>query len=93
MRMTNARFGGGMAGLVVEGNAPKKAVNLSVNSELLRQAKAGGINLSKVLEQRLAELMVEESRRKWREENREAIDAYNRRVEASGVFSDGLRRF
>lgn len=73
--------------------APKKSTNLSINSDLLRQAKERHINLSQALELRLAELLREEKRRKWREENREAIDEYNRRVETKGVFSDGLRRF
>jgi antitoxin CcdA len=29
----------------------------------------------------------------WLKENAEAIQAYNKRVEANGVFSDGLRSF
>ncbi|GKT08702.1 type II toxin-antitoxin system CcdA family antitoxin [Desulforhabdus sp. TSK] len=74
-------------------NAPKKSTNLSVNSDLLRQAKNYHINLSKALEQRLVEMVLEEKRREWKEENRDAIEAYNRRIEAGGVFSDGLRRF
>jgi antitoxin CcdA len=74
-------------------NAPKKSTNLSINSDLLRQAKDYHINLSKALEQRLVEMLLEEKRREWREENRDAIEAYNRRIEAGGVFSDGLRRF
>jgi antitoxin CcdA len=74
-------------------NAPKKSTNLSINSDLLRQAKDYRINLSKALEQRLVEMLIEEKRREWKEENREAIEAYNRRIEAGGVFSDGLRRF
>ena len=74
-------------------NAPKKSTNLSINSDLLRKAKDLHINLSKALEQRLIELLLEERRREWREENRDAIEVYNRRIEAEGVFSDGLRRF
>lgn len=74
-------------------DAPKKSTNLSINSDLIRQAKESHINLSKVLEQRLIEMLLEEKRRKWREENRDAIDDYNRRIETSGVFSDGLRRY
>ena len=73
--------------------APKKSTNLSINSDLLRQARDNHINLSKALEQRLVELLLEEKRRQWQEENREAIADYNRRIEADGVFSDGLRRF
>ena len=73
--------------------ASKKSTNLSINSDLLQQAKNHRINLSKALEQRLVEMLLEEKRREWREENREAIEEYNRRIEAGGVFSDGLRRF
>ncbi len=73
--------------------APKKSANLRINSDLLRQAKDHDINLSKALEQRLVEMLVEEKRREWREENRDAIAAYNRRIEAGGEFSKGLRRF
>ena len=73
--------------------APKKSTNLSINSDLLAQAKQGNINLSKALEQRLVEMLLEEKRCEWREENKEAIDEYNRRVETSGVFSDHLRNF
>jgi len=71
-------------------HAPKKPINLSINSDLLQNHH---INLSKALEQRLVEMLLDEKRREWREENREAIEAYNRRIEADGVFSDGLRKF
>ena len=73
--------------------APKKSTNLSINSELLRQARERRINLSQVLELSLIELLREEKGRSWREENREAIEEYNRRVAAAGVYSDGVRRF
>lgn len=76
-----------------DAQAPKKSTNLSINSDLLQQAKNHRINLSKALEQRLVEILLEEKRQEWREQNREAIEEYNRRIEASGVFSDGLRRF
>jgi antitoxin CcdA len=39
------------------------------------------------------ELLLEEKRRRWQDENREAIEDYNRRIENHGVFSEGLRRF
>lgn len=42
---------------------------------------------------KLADLSIKAHRRRWLEENRPAIDAYNRRVEQHGVFSLGLRRF
>ncbi len=77
----------------VDRKPPKKSTNLSINSDLLRQARERRINLSQVLELRLIELLREEKGQTWREENRKAIEEYNRRVSATGVFSDGLRRF
>lgn len=74
-------------------SASKKAANLSINSDLLHQAKNLHINLSQALEQRLIEMLLEEKRREWIAENQEAIEDYNRRIEIEGMFSDGLRRF
>ena len=74
-------------------NAPKKPTNLSINSDLLQQAKEYHVNLSQTLELRLAEILREQKQREWLEENQEAIEEYNRRIEARGVFSDGLRQF
>lgn len=73
--------------------APKKACNLSINQDLLRQARALGINLSQTMESRLAELVKDAKARQWAEENREAIESHNRWVEKNGLWSDGLRMF
>jgi antitoxin CcdA len=78
---------------IFDASAPKKNTNLSINSDLLLQAKEHHINLSQALELRLAEILREEKRRDWQEQNREAIEEYNRRIETRGVFSDGLRQF
>lgn len=71
----------------------KKAANVTVNADLLREAKALNINLSQVLEQSLAELVQKARRQHWLDENRQALDDYNRHIERDGVWSDGLRRF
>ncbi len=73
--------------------APKRATNLSIRADLLAEAKALKINLSQALETHLAELIRARKREQWLGENREAIDAYNQRVEREGVFSDGWRTF
>jgi antitoxin CcdA len=78
---------------VFDVTAPKKPTNLSINGDLLQQAKEHHINLSQALELRLAEILRDEKRRCWQEENSEAIEEYNRRIETRGVFSDGLRQF
>ncbi len=74
-------------------SAPKKPTNVSINRDLLQQAKNHQINLSQALELRLEELLREQRQQQWLQENQEAVEAYNQRVEANGVFSDGVRRF
>ncbi|MDK9720992.1 MAG: type II toxin-antitoxin system CcdA family antitoxin [Rhodospirillales bacterium] len=73
--------------------AGKKAVNVTVNQDLLRQAREAGLNLSAALEEKLAEEVRSIRKARWQEENRDAIDAYNRYVERNGLWSDGYRRF
>ena len=73
--------------------APKKATNLSINADLLRQAKELNINISQAVEQHLAALVREARRQQWLVENNGAINVYNQRIESQGVFSDSLRLF
>ena len=77
---------------VCDPKAPKKAVNLSINSDLLRQARELKINLSKMLEAALERMIREERARRWQEENREAIEAHNKFVEEYGLFNDIRKR-
>jgi len=73
--------------------AAKRAANVSVRSELLDAARAAGLNLSATLESALERELAEAKRKNWREDNREAIAAYNEHVENHGTFSDGVRSF
>ena len=82
-----------MSNLVFNPTAPKKSANLSINADLLQQAKQLNINLSQTLEQHLAEIVRQAQRSQWLGENKGALDEYNRRIESRGTFSDGLRRF
>ena len=71
----------------------KKATNLSVDDNLLEQAKHLKLNLSQVFEASLTEAIRQRQREEWLRKNRAALDAYNDHVEKQGVFSDGLRSF
>lgn len=82
-----------MTDFLYDATAPKKPTNLSINSDLLRRARALEINLSQTLEESLAAKLRDERRRQWREENRTAFAEYNEFVAEHGAFSDGLRRF
>jgi len=39
------------------------------------------------------EELAEAKRKKWRQDNRDAINVYNEHVEKHGMFSDGVRSF
>lgn len=71
----------------------KKAANLSVRTDLLEEARAYKINLSRTLEIALTAEVKKEKERRWLEENRAAIEAYNREIAEHGLFSDGFRSF
>lgn len=71
----------------------KRPTNLTINAKLLDRAKSLKINLSRTLEERLAEIVREAEAAEWLAANRAAIDAYNARVERDGVWSDKLRGF
>lgn len=96
MRVDYAHYkhkGAAVNNLVFDPTAPKKSANLSINADLLQQAKQLNINLSQTLEQHLAEIVRQAQRDQWLAENKGALEEYNRRIESRGTFSDGLRRF
>ena len=74
-------------------NAPKKATNLSINSDLLAKTRALKINLSATLERALENQLAEAAAKKWAAENKAAIRAYNDFVEENGCFGDEFREF
>ncbi|MBL4621977.1 MAG: type II toxin-antitoxin system CcdA family antitoxin [Immundisolibacteraceae bacterium] len=73
--------------------APKKATNLSVNSDLLKRSRALKINLSATLEQALKAKLAQAEGKQWADENSSAITAYNEFVKKNGCFSDAFRAF
>lgn len=66
----------------------KRAVNLFVDAELLDEARRMRINVSETLERRLRTIVRAEQEKRWLEQNRAAIDAYNRRVATHGLLAD-----
>ena len=71
----------------------KKAVNVSIQSELLDAARAEDINLSATLEAALAHQLRIRRRERWWKENEAAIEAYNSDVDENGSFGDHARSF
>jgi antitoxin CcdA len=78
---------------VYDPKAPKKAVNLSLNSDLLAKARELGVNLSGEMETRLEEIVRNAERERWQEANQAAFDAHNQRIATYGIWSAGKRRF
>lgn len=74
-------------------SAPKKAANLSINSDLLQKARSLNINLSAALETALKQLLAQRQAEQWKAENKAAIAAYNDFVEENGCFGDEYRKF
>jgi len=74
-------------------DAPKQTAHLSINSDLLRQAREMKINLSRALEQYLVKQMQELRRQQWLKNSREGIEEYAVFVEKQGCFGDKLRGF
>ncbi len=73
------------ARLSFDASAPKRATNVSLNSDLLEQAKTLGINVSRACERGLIEQIAELRAKRWLEENREAIESSNAYVEEHGL--------
>jgi antitoxin CcdA len=71
----------------------KRAVNLSLDSDLLDEAKSFGTNVSAVLGRALEQELREKRHQKWRADNAEAIAFWNDELERNGLWSDGLRLF
>jgi antitoxin CcdA len=72
---------------------PKAPTNVTVRVDLVKRARALGINLSELLETALEATLRERERATWVDENADAIDDYNAVVGKRGVFGDAWRRF
>jgi antitoxin CcdA len=74
-------------------DAPKRPTNLSLNSKVLEMAKELGMNISQTVDQLLAEEVKRRYWEKWKEENKEAMDAYNERIRREGLPLAKYRTF
>jgi antitoxin CcdA len=71
----------------------KKATNLTLNSEVLLEAKKLGINISKFCDAFLESLVNSEKERLWKSENQDFINEYNQITEKEGLPLDKWRTF
>lgn len=75
------------------GSTPKKATNVSLSPELLEEAKALGVNVSRACERGLALQIAEVRAQRWLEENKGAIESSNAYLEKNGLPLAEYRQF
>jgi antitoxin CcdA len=81
------------AGMRRVDDAPKRATNLSLNAKVLDAARELGMNLSQTVDELLAAEVQRRYWQRWNEDNREAIEAYNTRIERDGLPLARYRSF
>ncbi|TVR92169.1 MAG: hypothetical protein EA418_13520 [Wenzhouxiangellaceae bacterium] len=78
---------------VESANEEKSAVNLRIRTSLKTRAKSLGVNLSQTLERSLEVEIRRREQLEWLESNRQAIEAYNRRIDERGPALAAYRSF
>jgi antitoxin CcdA len=74
-------------------NAPtqRRTVRLSLDADLVREAREYHLNLSAMLERALFEQLRQLRAERWLAENKDGMAAHNALVEQHGAFADTLR--
>ena len=72
---------------------PRKSTNLSLAADLVEQAKALDINLSRACEAGLEAALKAERKRRWQKENAPAIEAWNSWHQENGLPLERYRLF
>lgn len=72
---------------------PRKSTNVLLDAEMVSEAKAIGINLSRACEAGLAAAVRDERKRRWIEENRDAMEAWGVWHDQNGLPLAKYRQF
>jgi antitoxin CcdA len=71
----------------------KKPTNLSLDPDLLAEARSLGIGLSQFVESKLVQEVKRRRLQSWRRAAREAMRDYNEFVQRHGIFGEDFRSF
>lgn len=71
----------------------RRSTNLSLDTVLLAEAKALGLNVSRAAEAGIAEAVQRSKRQQWLRDNSAAMESSNRYVDANGLPLARHRRF
>jgi antitoxin CcdA len=71
-------------------NAPRKTVNLTVNSDLLRMMRAEKCNFSGFVDSAMEAYLKQRELERWKEENRASFESYNQMIATHGPISEEM---
>lgn len=71
----------------------RRATNLSLDEDLVAEARKLELNLSRIVEDRLREVVQEARARRWLDENKAGFVAFDRFVEKNGIFNEDDREW
>jgi antitoxin CcdA len=82
-----------MANTPQTADSARRATNVSINAQLLAEARTLDVNISRAAEQGLARAIAERRAALWLEENRAALESSNAYVEQHGLPLARYRSF
>jgi antitoxin CcdA len=71
----------------------KRAINLSLSSDVLDAARQLDINISQACDSHLREIVRQEQERKWREDHADFVAAYNATIDSEGLPLEEWKSF
>lgn len=74
-------------------SAVRRSANLSIEADVLEEARALNVNLSRAAQDGIRRAIAAEKARKWKEENADAIRSSNEYVEKYGLPLEKYRMF
>ncbi|MBZ9737476.1 MULTISPECIES: type II toxin-antitoxin system CcdA family antitoxin [unclassified Mesorhizobium] len=74
-------------------NAIRQPANLSIDSNLMREAKGLDVNVSRAAEAGIAEAVAAEKTRLWKLENRATMESWNDYIDKNGIPLEEYRQF
>ena len=73
--------------------SPRRPSNLSIDADLMKEAKALSLNVSRAAEEGIERSVAAEKARRWKEENKHLIEGWNEWVNENGLPLAKYRMF
>ena len=71
-------------------SAVRKPVNVTADADLVRRVRQEKGNLSALLEESMVAFLEKKELERWRNENQQSFESYNKMIEKDGLFSDDM---